>query len=232
MSDSDQPILYIVATPIGNLDDVTYRAIKILKEVDFIIAEDKRRSSILFRHYEIKPNHLISYHAKNIEWMTTKVIDRLLISKSAALISSAGTPTISDPGVILVKEAIKHQIRISPIAGPSALIAAISASGLPSHKFIFEGFLPRKKGRTTIIQSWEFEKRTVLFYEAPTRIIKTLTDIKNLIGVRKVMLAREISKIYEEFIGGDLDSIIIKLEERKELRGEFTVLIAPHNFEA
>ncbi|MDY6861664.1 MAG: 16S rRNA (cytidine(1402)-2'-O)-methyltransferase [Thermodesulfobacteriota bacterium] len=217
--------LYIVATPIGNLEDITYRAVRILKEVNIVASEDTRHSKILFNHYNVN-TPLVSYYEYNKYKRTPQLIENLLKGKDLALVSDAGTPGISDPGYFLIKVALEHNIPIIPIPGTSSLIAALSVSGLPTDRFIFEGFLPRKKiKRRTYLEKLKNEKGTFLFFESPYRILRTLNEILNLWGDRDAVLAREITKIYEEFIREKISKIIQKLESRK-IRGEITLLVA------
>ncbi|VAX22451.1 16S rRNA (cytidine(1402)-2'-O)-methyltransferase [hydrothermal vent metagenome] len=226
----DSGTLYLVASPVGNLADITNRAVKILKSVDIIAAEDTRHTRRLLDHYEVKGRRLTSYHAHNVERKTPVLIEELKEGKSIALISDAGSPGISDPGAVLVREAVEEKIVICPIPGPSAPTLAVTASGFPSHRFVFEGFLPRKKGRKTLIESWRKEKRTIVFFEAPVRIVKTLNYIKEMIGDRKVCVARELTKKFEEFIRGDISDVIGELESRTSVKGEITVVVAPEGF--
>lgn len=216
--------LFIVATPIGNLTDITFRAIETLKSVDLVAAEDTRTARKLFDRYEVKTS-LVSFHAHSTNRDTARIITELKSGKSVALISEAGTPGISDPGYALVVSAVQAGIKIVPIPGASAVITALSASGLPTDKFSYLGFLPVKKGRQTLFNSLREEKRTVVFYESPHRIIKTIVGLKEVLGGgRKVVLARELTKIYEEFFRGTL----AEAEEwimSKPVKGEFTVIL-------
>ncbi len=222
--------LYLVASPVGNLADITGRAVEILKSVDIIAAEDTRHTKRLLDHYKVTGRRLTSYHAHNVERKTPVLIERLKAGESVALISDAGSPGVSDPGAVLVKEAVGEGIVVCPIPGPSAPILAVTASGFPSHRFIFEGFLPRKKGRKTLIESWRGEKRTIVFFEAPVRIVKTLIYIREALGNRKICVARELTKKFEEFIRGDISDVICELESRASVKGEITVVVAPGGF--
>lgn len=220
--------LYLVATPIGDMTDITPRALGILNTVDVVAVEDKRRSSRLFSHFGIK-TPMISYHDHSEEKQVKKIIDELLCGKSVALISDAGTPLISDPGYKLVNAAKDKSIKVSPVPGPCALIAAISASGLPSDRFIFEGFLPPKSiARITKIQNISADSRTIIFYEAPHRILETLIDMIKVIGPsRKIVLARELTKTYETFISGTLESVLEIIEkDLNQQKGEIVIVLA------
>lgn len=220
--------LYLVATPIGDMTDITPRALGILSTVDVVAVEDKRRSSRLFSHFGIK-TPMISYHDHSEEKQVKKIIDELLCGKSVALISDAGTPLISDPGYKLVNAAKDKSIKVSPVPGPCALIAAISASGLPSDRFIFEGFLPSKSiPRITKIQNISADSRTIIFYEAPHRILETLIDMIKVIGPsRKIVLARELTKTYETFISGTLESVLQIIEkDLNQQKGEIVIVLA------
>ena len=216
-------ILYVVSTPIGNLEDMTFRAIRVLKEVDLIAAEDTRHTGRLLQHFEIK-NRLVSYHDFNKNDRTPVLIDRLSEGKSIALVSDAGTPGISDPGYVLITQAIAHGFDVYSIPGPSAAIAALSIAGLATDRFVFEGFLPVKKGRKTRFEFLVDEPRTIIFYESPHRIIKTLTELLQYFGEREVAVCRELTKKFEETIRGPLSGVISKLEQRKP-RGEFVIIL-------
>ena len=221
--------LYIVATPIGHLEDITFRAINVLKQVNLIAAEDTRRTRILLNAYDIKAD-LTSYHDYNKERQGEKILQCLLSGKSVALVSDAGTPGVSDPGYYVINLAIHHTIPVIPIPGVSALITALSASGLPSHRFCFEGFLPKKSNsRRKFIQSLQDEDRTLIFYESPYRIVATLQDFLDIYGERWVVVARELTKLYEEVMRGPLSEVLKTLSERK-IKGEFTVLISSSRY--
>ena len=214
--------LYLVATPIGNLEDITLRAIRILKEVDIVVAEDTRQTLKLLNHLEIsKP--LISYHRHNEDIKVDKLIEKLNEGNNIALVSDAGTPVISDPGEIIVKEALKSNIDIIPIPGACALINGLIASGLDAKEFCFLGFLSlNKKIRKEKLEEIKNENKTVILYEAPHKILNTLKDLQEILGERKVVLARELTKIHEEFIRGTIDEL---LEKYKEPRGEHIIII-------
>lgn len=218
--------LYLVATPIGNLEDITLRAIRILKEVDIVVAEDTRQTLKLLNHLEItKP--LISYHRHNEDIKVDGLIEKLKNGQKIALVSDAGTPVISDPGEIIVKEAIKNNIEIIPIPGACALINGLIASGLDSKEFCFLGFLSlNKKIRKEKLEEIKDENRTIILYEAPHKILNTLEDLQNVLGNRQVVVAREITKIHEEFIRGTVTEI---LEKYKEPRGEHIIIIQGNN---
>ncbi len=214
--------LYLVATPIGNLEDITLRAIRILKEVDLIAAEDTRNTLKLLNHFEIK-KPLISYHRHNEEIKVDNLIEKIKNGESIAIVSDAGTPGISDPGEVIVKEAIKNNIEVVPIPGACAAINALIASGLDTKEFTFVGFLPlNKKLRRDKLKEIENETKTIIIYEAPHKLKNTLEDLKNILQNRKVVLAREITKIHEEFIRGNIEEIISKAED---LKGEMIILI-------
>ena len=218
--------LYLVATPIGNLEDITLRAIRILKEVDIIAAEDTRHSLKLLNHLEIsKP--LISYHRHNEEIKTDGLIQKLLNGENIALITDAGTPAISDPGEFIVKKAIENNIEIVPIPGACALINALIVSGFDTREFSFYGFLPlNKKLRTAKFEELKKERKTIILYEAPHKISATLNDIYKNLGDVNIVLARELTKIHESFIRGKVSEILEKIEE---IKGELIILIEGNN---
>ncbi len=215
--------LYLVATPIGNLEDITYRAVKVLASVDLIAAEDTRKTKILLDHYGvIKP--MMSYYSYNEQVRAPQLIEKLLSGQSIALVSDAGTPGISDPAFHIVQQALENSISIIPIPGPTAFISALIASGLSTDRFVFEGFLPQKKGRKTKWESLKSEIRTIIIYESPHRIIKTLTDIQTYLGSRNVVVARELTKKFEEIVRGSVQSVLSELS-KKSPRGEYVVII-------
>ena len=220
--------LYLVSIPLGNMGDMTSRALDTLGSVDFVAVEDKRRSSILFRNFGIH-TPMISYHDFSEEKQIKKIIDLLLSGKSVALICDAGTPLISDPGFKLVKLAKSKEIKVSPIPGPCALIAAISASGLPSDRFIFEGFLPSKSAaRIEKIKRISKDSRTIIFYEAPHRILGSLRDMLEIIGpTREIVMARELTKTYETFFSGSIESTLQFVEQDlNQQKGEMVLVLA------
>ena len=216
--------LYIVSTPIGNLEDITLRALRVLKEVDVIAAEDTRHSSKLLSHFGIaKP--LISYWGEKEKVKSEDVLERLRVGQSVALISDAGTPGISDPGGVLIEKAVEEGISVVPVPGPSALIAALSISGLPMKEFSFVGFLPPKKGqRQKYLRELSLEKRTLVFYEAPHRVLETIEDMAEILVDRRAALVKEITKIHEEVLRGNLGEILELLSERT-IMGEYVVIV-------
>ncbi len=216
--------LYIIGTPIGNLEDITYRAIRLLKEVSVIAAEDTRHTKTLLLHYEIN-TPLTSYHDFNKEEKTAVLISRLKEGESIALVSDAGTPTISDPGYFLIHQASLAGILISPIPGPTAAISALSISGLPTDRFSFEGFLPRKKGaRAKRLTAFLLDSRTIIFYESPYRILALLEEIDQILGKRRVVLCREMTKKFEEIVRGEAHEIL-ELWKNKKILGEITLVV-------
>jgi len=221
MSDSGQ--LFVVGTPIGNLEDITHRAISTLKSVDIILAEDTRNSKKLLNAHKIETK-MISYHEHSSEKEIEKIIDLLLEGKNLALISDAGTPTISDPGYGLIRDCIKHDIVIVPIPGVSAITAALSVSGLPSDSFTFIGFLPQKKGRLKKIEQLNNIENTVILFESPYRLEKTLNQLLENLGNRPVVVGRELTKLYEEVIRGNL-SEVIKYFSKSKVKGEIVIMI-------
>lgn len=220
--------LYVVATPIGNLEDITLRAIETLKNVDFIICEDTRVTKFLLNHFGIdKP--LVVANAFNESKSIEKIIDKIKSGESAALVSDAGTPSISDPGTRIVNAAIKNEIEIVGIPGANAAILALSISGVPTDAFVFEGFLPQKKGRQKKLQQLAEEERTIVLYESTYRIKKLLEEISQYMPSRKIVVARELTKKFEETWRGSADEILNDIEN-KNIKGEFVVLIAPKHF--
>ena len=220
----ERGILYLIATPIGNLEDITYRAVRILSEVDLIACEDTRKSGILLKHLDIsKP--LLSYHNYNEKKVSDKIIQRILDGENVAVISDAGTPSISDPGYIIVREAVLNNIDVIPIPGACALIIALSASGLPMDAFTFSGFLSPKSGkRKTVLESLRDRRETLVFYESPHRINKLLIEVRDLLGNRQIALCRELTKKFEEIIRGNVEDVIEQIAERK-LKGEITLVV-------
>ena len=221
--------LYIVATPIGNLEDITYRGVRILKEVDVILCEDTRITKRLLTKYNIKTSTL-SYHANSGVAKVEKIFKLLKDGRDLALVSDAGTPTISDPGVLLIKqihEEFGNEVSIIPIPGASALVAALSAGGISSAQFTFLGFLPHKKGRETLFREIGDSKRTVVFFESPHRMEKTLTALSKVLGEnRQVVIARELTKIHEEFIRGSISEVNKYFTQNQDkIKGEFVVIV-------
>ena len=218
-------ILYIVPTPVGNMEDMTFRAVRILKEVDLVLAEDTRTSGILLKHYDFK-NSLMSHHKFNEHGTSAGIVSRLLAGENVALISDAGTPGISDPGFFLVREAVKAGVEVQCLPGATAFVPALVSSGLPCDRFAFEGFLPQKKGRQTKLESLKDEERTMIFYESPYRLVKTLQQFAETYGgERQVSVCREISKVHEESVRGTLDEVIAHFKE-KEPKGEIVIILA------
>jgi 16S rRNA (cytidine1402-2'-O)-methyltransferase len=222
--------LYIVATPIGNMEDITLRALRILKEVDYILCEDTRTTQNLLNKYDIKTKTM-SYHAHSTEGRESAIINLLKGGKNLALVSDAGTPCISDPGVLLVsnvKKELKADAKVSPIPGASALISALSASGISSAEFVFLGFLPHKKGRETLFKEIASSKRVIVFYESTHRILKTLSSLDSHSPSSEILIAREITKQFEEFIDGTPRELLDYFDKNKvKQKGEFVVIVKP-----
>ncbi len=217
-------ILYIVPTPVGNMEDMTLRAIRILKEADVVLAEDTRTSGVLLKHFEIK-QHLLSHHKFNEHGTSAAVVERLLAGQTVALVSDAGTPGISDPGFFLVREAVRAGIEVQTLPGATAFVPALVSSGLPCDRFCFEGFLPQKKGRQTRLQQLADEERTMVFYESPYRVVKTLQQFVEVFGAdRQVSVCREISKVHEESVRGTLQEVVAHFTAN-EPRGEFVIVL-------
>ncbi len=217
--------LYVVATPIGNLEDITYRAVRVLREADRIACEDTRQTRKLLEHYGIaKPT--VSYHEHNEQERSAELAGRLLGGEIIALVSDAGVPLISDPGYRLVRAALEAGIPVEPVPGPSAVLAALSASGLPTDAFHFGGFLPPKPGqRARVLESLAGETATLVFYEAPHRILETLEAVEQVLGPRPVVVARELTKLHEEFLRGTAAEVRTALAARPAIKGEITLLI-------
>ena len=217
--------LYIVPTPVGNLDDMTFRAIQVLKEADLILAEDTRTSGILLKHFEIK-NAMQSHHKFNEHQTVENVVKRIIAGETVALISDAGTPGISDPGFLLARECARSGIEVQCLPGPTAFVPALVSSGLPCDRFCFEGFLPQKKGRVTRLKALSEEERTLVFYESPYRLLKTLTQFVEFFGPeRQAAVAREISKVHEETVRGTLGELVEHFTAN-EPRGEIVIVVA------
>lgn len=216
--------LYIVPTPVGNLEDMTFRAISVLKEVDFILAEDTRTSSVLLKHFDIH-TRMLAHHKYNEHQSLGSVVDLLLSGQTGAVISDAGTPGLSDPGFLIVRECIKNGIEVECLPGATAAIPALVNSGLPMDRFCFEGFLPQKKGRQTRLLKLAEEQRTMLFYESPYRVLKTLTQFVEVFGPdREASVSREISKIHNETINGTLSDLVQHFTECAP-KGEFVIVV-------
>ena len=218
-------MLYVVPTPVGNLEDMTFRAIRVLKEADLILAEDTRTSGILLKHFEIK-NAMQSHHKFNEHQAVESVVNRIKGGETVALISDAGTPGISDPGFLLVRECVRNGIEVQCLPGATAFVPALVDSGLPDEKFCFEGFLPQKKGRMTRLKALAQEYRTMVFYESPYRLVKTLTQFIEYFGAeRSASVTREISKVHEETVRGTLAELVAHFEAN-EPRGEIVIVVA------
>ena len=217
--------LYVVPTPIGNLEDMTYRAVKVLREVDLILAEDTRTSGFLLKHYDIK-TQMHSHHKFNEHKTVQSVVERIKAGQNVALISDAGTPAISDPGFMLVRACVENEVEVECLPGATAFVPALVTSGLPNDRFCFEGFLPQKKGRQTKIHALAAETRTMIFYESPFRVVKTLTQLAEVFGTeRKASVSREISKIYEETVRGTLTELTEHFTINNP-KGEFVIIVA------
>lgn len=216
--------LFVVPTPVGNMEDMTFRAIRVLKEADLILAEDTRTSSVLLQHYDIH-GELLSHHKFNEHETVQGVVRRIQGGVTVALISDAGTPAISDPGFLLVRECVRNGIEVQTLPGPTAFVPALVSSGLPCDKFCFEGFLPQKKGRQTRLDFLKNETRSIIFYESPHRLLKTLMQFAEVFGEnRQVSVAREISKVHEESVRGTLAEVVKHFEE-VEPRGEIVIVL-------
>ena len=217
--------LYVVPTPVGNMEDMTFRAVRVLKEADLILAEDTRTSNVLLQHYDIRGT-LLSHHKFNEHETVQNVVQKLQGGLTIALISDAGTPGISDPGFLLVRECVKNGIEVETLPGATAFVPALVSSGLPCDKFCFEGFLPQKKGRQTRLEMLKSETRSIIFYESPRRLLKTLQQFAEVFGQeRQVSVAREISKLHEEHIRGTLQEVIQHFEATEPL-GEIVIILA------
>jgi len=220
----NQGILFIVPTPIGNLEDITLRAIRVLKEVDLIIAEDTRQSLKLLNHFEIKKT-IQSYHMHNEHKVLQRYVDEILGGKNIALVSDAGTPAISDPGFLLVRECLKNNIKVDCLPGATAFVPALVKSGLPADSFCFEGFLPEKKGRQTMLKKLCEEERTIILYESPHRLLKTLKQFIEYFGAeRLISVSRELTKTFEETVNGTIQEVLTHFENNI-VKGEFVIVI-------
>ncbi len=217
--------LYVVATPIGNLEDISFRAVKTLENVDCVAAEDTRHTSRLLNHYRIR-TPLVSYHEHNERQRAPELVEKVRAGLSVALVSDAGTPAVSDPGFRLVRAAVENGLAVYPIPGVSAAVTALSASGLPSDGFVFIGFLPKKRGkRLDMLHALAAEPRTLVFYESPRRVAALLEAVKSIMGERPAVLGREMTKLHEEFLRGSVTDVQAELAGRPEIRGECTLLI-------
>lgn len=220
--------LFLIPTPIGNLEDITLRALKVLNQVDFILAEDTRTSSVLLKHYNIS-NKMFSFHIHNEHKSVKGFVERLKNGETAALISDAGTPSISDPGFLIVRECLVNNIDVECLPGPVAFIPALVNSGLPSDRFIFEGFLPVKKGRKTKLEELSKTECTMIFYESPFRLIKTLEQFADYFGTdRKACVSRELTKIHEENVRGTINELICHFN-LKPVKGEIVIIVGGKN---
>lgn len=216
--------LYLVPTPVGNLDDMTFRALNVLKEADLVLAEDTRTSGNLMRHFDLHVP-MQSYHKFNEHQTVMHVVERLKAGETVAVVSDAGTPGISDPGFLVAREAIKAGIEVITLPGATAFVPALVSSGLPCDRFCFEGFLPQKKGRQSRLEALKEETRTLIFYESPYRVVKTLTQFIEVFGAeRQVSVCREISKVHEESVRGTLQEVLAHFQEH-EPRGEFVIVL-------
>lgn len=216
--------LYLIPTPIGNLEDITLRAIRLLKECDFILAEDTRTSGVLLKHFQIQ-KRMVSYHAHNEHKMLERIVEEIESSNSVALITDAGTPGISDPGFLIVRECIKRNIPVECLPGATAIIPALVNSGLPNDRFCFEGFLPQKKGRQTKMHSLKDEERTMVFYESPYRLVKTLEQLGEVFGKeRQASVSRELTKMFEENKRGTLEELAAYFKS-KTVKGEIVIVV-------
>lgn len=220
-------MLYLVPTPIGNLKDITLRALEVLQQVDLILAEDTRNTTHLLNHYQInKP--LSPYHQHNEHKVLNHLIEQLAAGKNMAVVTDAGTPGISDPAFLLVRECIRQHIPVQSLPGPTAFVPALVNSGLPTNRFCFEGFLPVKKGRHTLLEKLIFEERTIIIYESPVRLVKTLTDLATYLGTqRPASVSRELTKMFEENKNGTLEELI-QYFSQKAVKGEIVIIVQGH----
>jgi 16S rRNA (cytidine1402-2'-O)-methyltransferase len=225
-SATETPALYLVATPIGNLEDITLRALRVLKEVDVIACEDTRQTQKLLNHYAIA-TRTTSYHEHNEEAKSAELVQQMQAGASVALVTDAGMPGISDPGYRLITLAVQHGLPVVPVPGASAFLVALAASGLPTDSFRFNGFLPAKRGeRRMALEAIRNSPRTQVFYEAPHRIVETMTDVVEVLGAgRAVVIAREVTKLHEEFLRGNAGEVLENLKARETVKGEITLLI-------
>ncbi len=218
-------MLYLIPTPVGNMEDMTFRAIRLLKEADLILCEDTRTSGILLKHFQIEGKRLMAHHKFNEHGTSKNIVERLKTGETVCLITDAGTPGISDPGFFLVREAVEAGIEVQTLPGATAFVPALVSSGLPCDRFCFEGFLPQKKGRQTRIEDLSQETRTMIIYESPRRIVKTLEQLAVAFGEdRRMSACREISKVHEESVRGTIAEVLAHFKE-KEPKGEFVLII-------
>jgi 16S rRNA (cytidine1402-2'-O)-methyltransferase len=221
---SEDTRLYLVPTPIGNLEDITLRALRVLKEVNTILAEDTRTTGVLLKHHGIT-NNLQSYHIFNEHKMLTSLIGRMKKGEVIALVSDAGTPGISDPGFLLVRECLRNNVKVECLPGPTAFVPALVKSGMPSDSFIFEGFLPQKKGKQSKLKQLSEETRTMIFYESPFRLVKTLENFKEYFGAdRQASISRELTKAFEETVNGSIEELI-QYYSSKQVKGEIVIVV-------
>ena len=218
-----EKVLYIIPTPIGNLEDITLRSIRLLKESDIVLAEDTRVTRKLFHHYDIKTK-MISYHVFNEHQKIQKIITIINQGLKVSLVSDAGTPSISDPGFLLIRECIQHNINVISLPGPTACISALVQSGLPSDKFNFEGFIPVKKGRKKVLSDIATRKSTTIIYESPHRILKTLKELNEIINNRNIVVLKELTKIHESVFRGTISDVINAISKSK-IKGEFVIIL-------
>jgi len=224
MAEKQPTALYLVPTPIGNLGDITYRAIEVLKNVDLVLAEDTRTSGVLLKKYDIKTK-LRSFHIHNEHKVVSTIVDQLKTGTIMALISDAGTPGISDPGYLLVRDALAAGIKLEALPGATAFVPALVKSGFPMDRFVFEGFLPHKKGRKTRLDSLKDEPRTIIFYESPHRLLKTLAQLKDTFGAeRDISVSRELTKIHEETMTGSIEKVM-EYFSQKTIKGEIVLVV-------
>lgn len=218
-------VIHLVATPLGNLEDITLRALRTLREADLVACEDTRRTGRLLRHFDIE-RPLLSCHEHNEAPRAREITKRAIQGASVALVSDAGTPGISDPGYRVVRAALEAGVTVIPIPGPNAAIAALSASGLPTHSFLFHGFLPpKKRARRAALRATADSPSTLVFYEAPFRVLDMLADVRDVLGDRRVAIARELTKLHEEFVRGSVDTVLEELAGRPAVKGELVVLV-------
>ena len=218
-------MLYLIPTPVGNMEDMTFRAIRLLKEADVVLCEDTRTSGILLKHFQIEGKRLMAHHKFNEHGTAKAIVERLKSGETICLITDAGTPGISDPGFLLVREAVEAGIEVQTLPGATAFVPALVSSGLPCDRFCFEGFLPQKKGRQTRLEELSHETRTMIIYESPRRIVKTLEQLSTFFGEdRKMSACREISKIHEESVRGTIAEVLAHFKET-EPKGEFVLII-------